>query len=320
MFAGDFNRKGVFASYVVSTMIHVCIFLLLLTYTKKQKDMLADYVLTEVTMIQELPEVQAQPQRPVEIEKPKSFFDMLRQAVPIRQEAKLELAKPQKLELEKPKIEMDKPKALALDKQKLDIKPAMKAIDLDNEIGQKSISPQMVQQQLALQKQQQLAAAPKKALDLAANKPSTALPGAARPAINVGAAGTRAAPLRQSAIKLGQPTPEPQKKAVDLSGSVNIPKKDALLIQGQISGRRMISAAKPVFPRWAQQQGINATVTIFFVVIPSGTVKGNAYVEVTSGYEELDKNALEAVLKFRFEPISSSEDQSGYATIRYMLE
>ncbi len=318
MFAGDLNRKGVVASYAISTVIHICILLLVIMYTKKQKDLLSDYMLTEITMIQEIPDAIVPP-RPVEIEKPKNFFDMLKKAVPIRQEAKVELAKPQKLELEKPKMEMSKPQALSLDKEKLDIKPAMKAIDLDNEIGQKSISPQMVQQQLALQKQQQLAAAPKQALSLDAKKPGSALPSAARPAINVGAASS-AAPLRQSAIKLGQPTPEPQKKAIDLSGSVNIPKKDALLIQGQISGRRMLSAPKPVFPRWAQQQGINASVTIYFVVVPNGNVKENAYIEVSSGYDELDKNALDAVLRFKFEAISSSEDQSGYATIRYMLE
>lgn len=317
MFASDYNKKGVAGSYAFSITVHVLILLLILSYNQKQKKMLDDYTLTEITMIQEIPDVKM-PERPVEIEKPKTMFDMFKQVIPIKQEAKVELAKPQKLELDKPKIEMKKPEALSMDKQKLDIKPAMKAIDLDNEIGQKSISPQMVQQQLALQKQQQLASAPKQALNLNTNKSSSILPSAARPAVNI-ASSNQAAPLKQSAIKLGQPTPETQKK-IDLSGSVNVPKKDALLIQGQISGRRMLAAKKPIFPRWAQQQGINASVTIYFVVRPDGSVKDNAYVEVTSGYDELDKNALDAVLQFKFESISSSEDQSGYATIRYMLE
>ena len=80
-----------------------------------------------------------------EIKKPKKLFDIFKQVIPIKQKPQVELAKPKKLELEKPKLKLEKPKALTLnkaDKPKLD--PAMKKIDLSNEIGKKKLSAAQV--------------------------------------------------------------------------------------------------------------------------------------------------------------------------------
>lgn len=316
MFASDYDKRGVFGSYTFSAVVHILILLLILSYQQHKRNALADYTLTEITMITEMPEEQ----QPVKIEAPKKMFDFLKQVIPIKQKASIELSKPAEIKLDKPKMEMPKMSALSMDKSKIDMKPAMKAIDLENEVGKKSISPQMMQQQLALQKQQQMAMAPTNKLNLNQNAPkSSFLPMAGKPVINADVSRQTTGVLKQSAFKLGQPTPE--KKSQSLADeNLNIPKKQALLISGDISGRQIIAAKKPSFPRWAQDQGIEAAVTLFFTVRPDGTVKDNVLVERTSGYTELDDLAKEALLQFKFASISASEDQTGYATFRYMLE
>jgi TonB family protein len=314
MFADDYHKKGTFGSYTFSAVVHILILLLILMYQQKKNKALADYTLTEITMIQEIPDEQKQ----VKIEPPKKMFDFLKQVIPIKQKAQIELSKPQDIKLDKPKMEMSKPQALALDKTKLDMKPAMKALDLDNEIGKKSISPAQMQAQLALQKQQQMAAAPSAKLNMSNKAPSGFLPMAGKPVISTDASRSTGA-LKQSAFKLGQPTPEPKQKSL-AEENINIPQKKALLITGDIAGRQILSAKKPSYPRWLQDQGAEASVTLFFTVSPDGSVKDNLMVERTSGYTELDDLAKEALLQFKFATLSTADDQSGYATFRYMLE
>lgn len=315
MFASDYNKKGTAISYTFSTIVHVLILLLILNYQNSKRKALADYTLTEITMIQEIPDEQ----KPVKIEPPKKMFDFLKQVIPIKQKAQIEVSKPQDIKLDKPKMEMPKMSALQMDKAKLDIKPAMKALDLDNEIGKKSISPAQMQAQLALQQQQKLSAVPQNKLNLTNNAPkSNFLPMAGKPMISADASRSTGV-LKQSAFKLGQPTPEPKQKSL-ADENLNIPKKQALLIQGDIAGRKIQSAKKPGYPRWAQDQGIEAAVTLYFTVSPDGSVKENVMVEKTSGYTELDDQAKEALLQFKFEALSIADDQTGYATFRFMLE
>ncbi|MCX7698117.1 MAG: TonB family protein [Candidatus Goldbacteria bacterium] len=319
MFASDYNRAGVVKSYFVSITIHLLIFLLIFFYQQKQKSKLADYTLTEITMIQEIPE-QPKPMQ-MQIEKPKKVFDILKQVIPIKQQAQIEIAKPQKLELDRPKLEMKKPEALSLDKSKIEnLKPAAKPIDLDNEIGQRKISPAMVQAQIDLQKKQALASAPSTKIDLGAQtKRSSLLPVANPGGISLDSSKMQTG-IKQSTFKLGKPTPEPKKASSLATENIVIEKKQALLIQGDIAGRPILVAKKPTYPLWAQQQGLEASVTIYFVVRPDGTVKDNLIIERSSGYPELDQLAKEALLQFKFAPISGSDEQSGYATFRFMLE
>jgi TonB family protein len=314
MFASDYDRKGTFGSYTFSIIAHLLALLMIMMYQQHQRKALADYTLTEINMIQQVPDEQ----KPVELEKPKKMFDFLKQLIPIKQTAQLALSKPQELKIEKPKMELSKPQALDMDKTKLDMKPAMKAIDLDNEVGKTKISPAMVQAQIALQKQQQLAQSPINKLNLNNKASSSSFLPMARPAISMNS-GQMSSGLKQSSFKLGQPTPE-QKKSSLLSENVMIEKKQALLIEGDVAGRRLITAKKPSYPRWLQDQGIEAAVTLQFAVTPDGTVKDTIMVEKTSGYTELDDLAKEALLQFKFEALSIGADQSGYATFRFMLE
>lgn len=170
MFASDYDRKNLGGSFIFTVVLEVAVFLLIFGYSHKQK--MEDYKLTEITMLEEVPDEKPKPV--MEVEKPKKMMDMFKQLIPIKQNNQIELSKPKALDLQKPEMNMNKPQALSLDKSKMDaLKPNMKTLDLDNEIGQKKISPAMVQQQkLAIENQNKLAAAPSK-LNLSSNAPKT---------------------------------------------------------------------------------------------------------------------------------------------------
>jgi TonB family protein len=316
MFASDYDRKNLGGSFIFTVVLEVAVFLLIFGYSHKQK--MEDYKLTEITMLEEVPDEKPKPV--MEVEKPKKMMDMFKQLIPIKQNNQIELSKPKALDLQKPEMNMNKPQALSLDKSKMDaLKPNMKTLDLDNEIGQKKISPAMVQQQkLAIENQNKLAAAPSK-LNLSSNAPKTNsfLP-SSRPAISAAAMARGGGGLKTVAPKLEKPTPAP-KKAADENIVIKKDKGTALLITGQLSGRGILKRTSPSYPRWAEEQGIEAQVAVAFTVRADGSVKDNLYIEKTSGYPEIDDIAKEALQQFLFAPLSSSEDQSGTAIFVFKL-
>ncbi len=311
MFASDYDIKGTASGFAISITIHVLVALLIIMWQMKQKRVMAEYTLTEITMMEMMPEEQ----KPQEIQKPKSVADMFKQLIPLKQTApQLEVSKPQKLELEKPKLEMQKPQALTLNKMDTKINPAMKAIDLSNEIGAKKLAPAEIKQAELAQQSRQLAEAPKQALSLQ-NKPamSSFLP-SAKPGISTMA---KQPSLKPETVNIEKPTPF-VKKSVE-TGTINIAKKNALLITGQIANRAIMKAVKPPYPRWAQEQNVQAEVSVYMTVRADGSVKENAYVQSGSGYPELDQLALEAAKQFMFAPKPGPEE-TGVAVFRFMLE
>jgi TonB family protein len=313
MFASDYDRKGLSGSFLFTFVLEVGIALLLLGYQHKQK--MEEYKLTEINMLEEVPDEK----KPLEIEKPKKMMDIFKQLIPIKQNQQIELAKPKALDMKKPEMDLKKPQALSLDKEKMALNPNMKTLDLDNEIGKKKISPAMVQQQkLALENQNKLAAAPSK-LNLSANnsKANSFLP-MNHPSISAEAMARGNAGLTTMAPKLDKPTPEPKKQAEE-NIVIKKEKGTALLITGQLSGRGILRKTAPQYPRWAEEQGIEAQVAVAFTVRSDGSVKDNLYIEKTSGYPELDDLAKEALTQFSFVSIPGSEDQSGTAIFVFKL-
>ena len=310
MFASDTNRGGVAKSWTMALIIHLLVLLLIIFYQNRQRARLVEYTLTEITMIQEIPD---EP-RPAQIQKPKTIIDMLKNIIPIKQNVSIEKIKPKALELEKPKIEIPRVKAIDMSKMESSIKPAVKEIDLNNEIGKAKISPAMAKVQIAIQ-QQQLAGVPSKInMSNMPGRVSSFLP-AAVPANNTLAI---KGPIVATGLKIGKPVPETQKQA--LQQKILIQKKQALMLTGLIAGRQIINTAKPDYPKYLRDQGIEAEVIVFFAVRSDGTVKNDARVERSSNYPELDRNAIDAIKQFQFVAIATSEDQTGYATFRYMLE
>ena len=313
MFASDRNTKGVSASFVFSIIVHALLIFLFMRAQQKSKE-LADYKLTEITMLEQIPDEK----KPMALEKPKKMFDILKHVIPIKQKMELAVDKPKALDLKKPEMNLAKPQALALDKTKLDnLKPALK-LDLDNEIGAKKISPQMVEQQkLALAQERKLAAAPAKLnINMNAASKNSFLP-ASRPAISTDSMRAGSG-LKTEAVKIVA-TPTPKAVAAEERISIAPQKGTALLITGQLSGRNIIRKTAPQYPRWAEEQGIQAQVAIDFTVRSDGSVKDNLMVSRTSGYPELDDLAKEALVTFMFAPISGSDDQTGTAVFVYKL-
>jgi TonB family protein len=312
MFANDYDRKGISLSLTFTIILHVAILLLFFNYQHKKQ--MEDYSLTEVQMLQEVPDEQ---KPPPEIEKPKKLFDFLKQMIPIKQKMSIALDQPKMLDLKKPEMSMNKPQMLALDKNKMDLKPAMKAIDLDNEVGKTKISPAMVEhQKLMTAQQNKLANAPQR-LNINMNASRSSFLPQERPAISVDAM-ARGNGLKAIAVKV-EPTPAPKKKEVDEQVNIAPQRGTQLLITGQLSGRGIIRKTSPHYPRWAEEQGIQAQVSIDFTVSADGSVKDNLMVSRTSGYPELDDLAKEALQQFMFAPLSSSEDQTGTAVFVYQL-
>lgn len=92
-------------------------------------------------------------------------------------------------------------------------------------------------------------------------------------------------------------------------------------LSGPVADRPLLSYSTPAYPKWAKQQGIEGASTIYFIVLPDGRVKKNTVIEKTSGFQDFDRNAIEALLGWRFEPLGSGQtgEQWGRITFHYRL-
>lgn len=92
-------------------------------------------------------------------------------------------------------------------------------------------------------------------------------------------------------------------------------------LTGPVADRPLLSYRKPLYPEWAKREGVEGSATIYFVVLPDGRVKQNVVVQKTSGFEDFDRNAIEALLAWRFEELrgSGAGEQWGTITFHYRL-
>ncbi len=88
---------------------------------------------------------------------------------------------------------------------------------------------------------------------------------------------------------------------------------------GPVADRGLISHAKPVYPEWAKREGVEGSVTIYFLVLPNGRVKENVLVDKTSGFGDFDENAVVAILQWRFEALAGTSEQWGSITFHFRL-
>lgn len=104
--------------------------------------------------------------------------------------------------------------------------------------------------------------------------------------------------------------------------AIAAPRKKAVEIEGPLSRRRVLHAELPAFPAWAAAKGlVEAETRVLFYVDAAGDVNPNLRVEQTSGYGELDRAAMDALKKWRFEARpGSTGSQWGIITFRFLLE
>lgn len=96
---------------------------------------------------------------------------------------------------------------------------------------------------------------------------------------------------------------------------------DGMSLVGPVADRMLVEYGRPGYPDWAKREGIEGAVDLYFMVLPSGRVKENVLVQKTSGFEDFDRNAIEALLAWRFEPLDGGRtgEQWGAITFDYRL-
>ncbi|MEN8006960.1 MAG: TonB family protein [Candidatus Krumholzibacteriota bacterium] len=92
-------------------------------------------------------------------------------------------------------------------------------------------------------------------------------------------------------------------------------------LAGEIANRPVVRHTMPAYPEWAKSQAVEATVTLYFVVLPDGRVKENIQIQKTAGFSDFDNSAIEALAQWRFQALSggASQEQWGTITFRFRL-
>jgi TonB family protein len=93
------------------------------------------------------------------------------------------------------------------------------------------------------------------------------------------------------------------------------------LLAGPVADRPLLNLRKPDYPEWAKDEGVEGSVTIYFVVLPDGRIKENIMLQKTSGFSDFDDNAVNALRMWRFEPLrgGATGEQWGTITFHYRL-
>jgi TonB family protein len=92
-------------------------------------------------------------------------------------------------------------------------------------------------------------------------------------------------------------------------------------LAGQVQGRQLLSHPLPEYPDWAKRDGVEVVVQLYFTVLPEGRVKENILIERTSGYEDFDRRAREALAAWKFQELASGQsgEQWGRIAFKYRL-
>ena len=133
----------------------------------------------------------------------------------------------------------------------------------------------------------------------------------------------RAAPKIQKAAVAVPLVPQPKPSARPEKAPKVVTRKvlAGVSMTGPVADRPLVSYRKPAYPDWAKREAIEGSVDIYFVVQPDGSVKTNVMIQKTSGFEDFDRNATDALLAWRFQPLQSgvTGEQWGTITFHYRL-
>jgi TonB family protein len=119
------------------------------------------------------------------------------------------------------------------------------------------------------------------------------------------------------------PPPAAARETAPMAGQTTTASRTlaGVTLAGAVADRPVKTHVLPEYPAWAMREAVEATVTLLFVVLPDGRVKENVQVQKTAGYSDFDDNAVAALLRWRFAPLSGggTEEQWGTITFRYRL-
>lgn len=129
-------------------------------------------------------------------------------------------------------------------------------------------------------------------------------------------------PRARSSVRLGT-IPEKTVTPANVARADSTARRmiDGMSLVGPVADRMLVSYGRPGYPDWAKREGIEGAVDLYFIVLPNGKVKENILVQRTSGFEDFDRNAIDALLAWKFEPLSGGRtgEQWGAITFDYRL-
>jgi TonB family protein len=97
---------------------------------------------------------------------------------------------------------------------------------------------------------------------------------------------------------------------------------DLFAIDGALARRRILKMSLPRYPRWAEEKGIEAQISVRLAATVRGDVEPDLYILRTSGYPELDRLVLDAVKSIVFAPEPDSDagrQDIGVVTFNFKL-
>lgn len=95
-------------------------------------------------------------------------------------------------------------------------------------------------------------------------------------------------------------------------------------VEGSVGDRRVLRRVLPHCPDWVSQRGLELSVQLKFQVLDDGTIKRGVVIKRTSGFPDIDRLALEALRKWKYQPIHngvgmSSPDVWGIVSFKFTM-
>jgi len=89
------------------------------------------------------------------------------------------------------------------------------------------------------------------------------------------------------------------------------------MLAGPIADRPVIAYQRPSYPEWAKKDGVEGSVTLYFIVRPDGGIRENVLVQKTAGFEDFDESARAALRAWRFAPLREGRTGEQWGTITF---
>jgi len=118
--------------------------------------------------------------------------------------------------------------------------------------------------------------------------------------------------------KAGTVAPRAEAPAAEAAGDATARRTLAgAQLAGPIADRAIVHSVTPAYPDWAKRDGVEAAVTLYFIVRADGTVKENILVQKTAGFGDFDDSARAALAAWKFEPLRGGRTGEQWGTITF---
>jgi TonB family protein len=92
-------------------------------------------------------------------------------------------------------------------------------------------------------------------------------------------------------------------------------------LRGPLSTRKIVHSLLPPYPDWAREKGFEASVTVYFIVLPDGSLKQPLIIKKGSGDPRIDELVIKTLKNWRFAKLKTiQEEQWGLITFRFRLQ